>query len=151
MTRAQCIVVREKKLLMVQHRQDGVSYWCLPGGAVEEGEAPPEAALRELREECSVEGTLIRETSHLTYAEDDETYTYLVKIGDQVPRRGKDPELSEENQILIATAWLTLAEIPERDRTFLWAAGLLGIEPFFKEVVTWGSERSYPGLGTPAG
>lgn len=49
-TRAQCIVCREDKLLMVQHHYEGVRWWCLPGGAVEPGETEAQAALRELEE-----------------------------------------------------------------------------------------------------
>jgi len=54
MTRAQCIVVRGKQILMVKHRHEGMEWWCLPGGGVEAGESASTAALRELKEECSV-------------------------------------------------------------------------------------------------
>lgn len=146
MTRAQCIVYREERLLMVQHRQHGETWWCLPGGGVEPGETPAQAALRELGEECCVDGAIVRETSHLTYAGDDETYTFLVEIGDQVPQMGADPEFPGSEQVLSRVAWLALAEIAERDRTFLWAAGLLGVPPFLAQVSGWGDQISYPGL-----
>ncbi len=144
MTRAQCIVYRHNKLLMVKHRQNGQEWWCLPGGGVEAGETPAGAAIRELKEECCVKGVVIRQTSHLTYSSSDETYTFLVDIGDQVPHLGTDPEFQETGQILSDVKWMTLSEIPERDRAFLWAAGLLGIEAFLAEVSEWGDSISYP-------
>jgi 8-oxo-dGTP diphosphatase len=144
MARAQCIVHREDRLLMVKNRQDGVEWWCLPGGGIEAGETPAEAALRELQEECCVEGTVVRQTSHVTYSPTDQTYTFLVDIGDQTPHMGTDPEFLEDNQALAGVSWLALAEIPERDRAFLWAAGLLGIEAFFAQVSQWGDSISYP-------
>jgi hypothetical protein len=39
---------------------------------------------------------------------------------------------------------MALPEIPERDRAFLWAAGLMGIEEFLTEVSSWGNAISYP-------
>ena len=145
-TRAQCIVHRRNQILMVQHHhQNGDTWWCLPGGGVEQGETSAGAALRELREECCVDGVIIRETSHQTYAADDETYTFLVDIGDQTPHVGTDPELQADSQILADMRWVTLCQIPERDRAFLWAAGLLDVAEFAAEVSGWGDRVSYPG------
>jgi hypothetical protein len=58
---------------------------------------------------------------------------------------GSDPEFDREDQILADMRWLTLAEICERDRAYLWAAGLLSVPPFMDEVSSWGDETSYPG------
>ena len=66
MSRAQCIVCRDNRVLMVKHSQDGEEWWCLPGGGIEEEESPEEASLRELFEECSVRGRIVRPTSVVT-------------------------------------------------------------------------------------
>lgn len=129
---------------MVKHRQGNQEWWCLPGGGIEPGESPSEAALRELQEECRVRGDIIRETSVLRYGLNDEHYTYYVDIGDQEPCLGHDPEGDTKTHHLVDLAWLELREIPERDRAFLWAAGLMGIPEFFAELEQWGDDVSYP-------
>jgi 8-oxo-dGTP pyrophosphatase MutT (NUDIX family) len=131
---------------MVQLHPGDRTFWCLPGGRVERGETPAEAALRELEEECCVGGVIIRKTSHLVYSGEAETCTFLVDIGDQTPSLGHDPEAAEGKQApaLADLQWFRLSEIPERDRAFLWAAGLLGIAEFGAEVSEWADDVSYP-------
>lgn len=143
--RVQAIVVRDQRVLMVKHRSQGVEWWCLPGGALEVGETPRQGALRELQEECLVIGTIIRQTSSVCYAPDDQTISFLVEIGEQKPLLGTDPDVDAACQVLADLQWLRLAEIPERDRVFLWAAGLLAASGFLSEVQGWGDATSYPG------
>jgi 8-oxo-dGTP pyrophosphatase MutT (NUDIX family) len=145
MSRAQCIVYRIDQLLMVRLHVAGETWWCLPGGAIETGETPEEAALRELQEECRVQGAIVEQVSHQIYSEADQTYTFLVDIGDQVPQLGTDPEFEHTQPILVEMKWLRLSEIPERDRAYLWWAGLMGVPDFWKDVSGWGDELSYPG------
>jgi ADP-ribose pyrophosphatase YjhB (NUDIX family) len=129
---------------MTKNHQDGVEWWCLPGGGIEAGETPAQAALRELQEECCVGGVIVHQISHVTHFPDDQTFTFLVDIGDQTPRLGTDPEFQEDNQALAGVEWLTLAEIPERDRAFLWAAGLMNVDEFYAQLSQWGDSISYP-------
>jgi 8-oxo-dGTP pyrophosphatase MutT (NUDIX family) len=145
--RAQCLVIRENKILMVKHRQGGEEWWCLPGGAIEKGETPEEAAIRELKEECLIDGKVIRQTGYTAYSANDKSFTFEMDIGTQNPILGIDPDLPLGKQVLIDVQWLELSEIPERDRVYLWAAGLLGIGEFLSEVSGWGNDISYPGKG----
>lgn len=134
MSRAQCIVHRQKRILMVKHRHEGEEWWCLPGGRIETNETPEQAALRELWEECRVQGRVIRPTSVVTFAPNDQYYTYLIEIGTQAVSLGTDPELKENLPVLVDIAWIYLNELTERDRVFLWTAGLLTIPEFFEEI-----------------
>ena len=144
MSRAQAIVIRENKILMIKHKEITLEYWCLPGGGINEGENPEEATLRELKEECNVDGKIIRQTSIIFFNETDRHYTYLVDIDEQIPRIGYDPELKSDQQIISDMQWLSLKEIPERDRCYLWSSGLIGIESFINEINNWGNSISYP-------
>lgn len=145
--RSQAMVCRDGKLLLVEHILKGRDFFNLPGGGIEEGETPAEAALRELKEETGVEGKILRPLT-IEYKPDLESriFTFLVEIPkDAIPVRGIDPELPAEEQSIIGVRWLALHEIPERDRAYLFGAGLMRVPEFHDEVLTWGDrEISYP-------
>lgn len=58
--RAQVVLLRDHEILMVRLARPDRSFWVLPGGAIEEGESPEEAAVREVREETGLEVALER-------------------------------------------------------------------------------------------
>lgn len=140
--RAQCLITRENKILMVKHKQDGIEYFCLPGGGIEEEETPEEAAVRELKEECLVDGINLKLISSISH-DRHINYTFYADIGEQEPSLGEDPEV-KENPILIGVEWRTLNSICERDRAYMWAAGLFYADYFAKELDSWGDDISYP-------
>ncbi|MFC2094824.1 NUDIX domain-containing protein [Candidatus Bipolaricaulota bacterium] len=142
--RVQAIVVRGQRILMAKHRLQHVEFWCLPGGGLEKDETLEEGVLRELEEECNVQGHVLRLTSNLIEASGVESFTYLVDIGDQETSLGHDPEVDPKSPILVDLQWLALNEVPERDRAFLWQAGLMTIPGFLEQVEGWGDAISCP-------
>jgi 8-oxo-dGTP diphosphatase len=146
MSRAQALVVRKNKVLMVKHCEGNNSYWCLPGGGINKDEDPSVACLRELKEECNLTGAIIRKTSEINFGINESHFTFLIDIDNQEPTLGFDPELINSKQILQDVRWLELNEIPERDRAFLWSAGLLSIQQFIGIIEIWGNEISIPNL-----
>ncbi|UCC76260.1 MAG: NUDIX hydrolase [Anaerolineales bacterium] len=145
MTRVQGIIVRDRRILMAKHRYEGRVWWCLPGGSMAQDETPEEAVIRELEEECRVDAKVIQRISTLELKDGEQSITFLMDIGKQEPELGHDPEFEFDNQPLIDLKWLSLEEIPERDRVFLWASGLLVVDHFADEVQDWGDDISYPG------
>ena len=53
------VIVKDNAVLLVKEATGSYSgHWGLPKGYVDDGELPRDAALRELREECDVDGTV---------------------------------------------------------------------------------------------
>ncbi|MBZ4682870.1 MAG: 8-oxo-dGTP diphosphatase [Fusobacteriaceae bacterium] len=48
------ILVKDDKLLLIQHKKNGKEYWLLPGGGVDFGETMQEALKREFIEETNL-------------------------------------------------------------------------------------------------
>ncbi len=58
---ASCLIViddTEKVLLVKRNIEPKKGFWCLPGGFMELGETPEQAALRELKEETGLSGRI---------------------------------------------------------------------------------------------
>lgn len=145
--RSQALVYRGDKLLLVEHILKGRDFFTLPGGGIEEGETPAEAALRELEEEAGVKGKIVRPLT-VEYKPDMKSriFSFLVEIPeDAVPVTGSDPELPPEEQTIKSVKWLALNEIAERDRAYLFGAGLMRVPHFHDMVLLWGDDViSYP-------
>lgn len=119
-------VVRSGRVLLCKRATEPYAgCWSLPGGFVNPGEAPEEAARREAREEAGVETELIallglypssyRKDEWLTVA------TYLARSSGEPVADGKETS---------AVAWFSEGELPflpwnqeERVRAALWRAG----------------------------
>lgn len=144
--RSIALVVRQNKILSVRTYRHGAYINELPGGGIELGETPEEAALRELHEECGLVGIINRQLNVLHWKDGSTEYVYLIDVScEQQETIGFDPETPEgAEQSIKDVRWLSLDEFTERERAFLWAYGLLDVEGFFDEVLRWGEEISYP-------
>lgn len=52
--RGSVVLVNENKVALIKRVREGVTYFVLPGGGIEDGETPEEAAKREALEELGV-------------------------------------------------------------------------------------------------
>ena len=143
--RSVAIVVRNGAVLVEKTYYEGRYFYALPGGGIEEGESPEETALRELKEECGLDGKIIKPLNIVHKKDGSREYVYEIAVSEeQIAITGKDPELTEEEQVILEVCWLRLYEMSEKDRAFLWTYGLMEVEEFWDEVQSWGDEISYP-------
>ena len=145
--RSMALVVREDKILLIQTFRFNRFIWELPGGGIEPGETPQEAAIRELKEECGMDGTVARPLNTLHCKDGSVEHVFLVDVPrEQQPIVGMDPEVGpDREQSIINVCWKKLNELSEKDRAFLWSYGLMEVEPYFELVLSWGDAISYPG------
>lgn len=54
------IIVRDDKILLIEHVKNGHSYWLIPGGGLNYGETIEECAKREMKEETNLDISLDR-------------------------------------------------------------------------------------------
>ena len=143
--RSMALVTRGDKILLVRLFSEGREFYSLPGGGIEPGETPGQAALRELKEECGVDGTLLRPLNTLNLPDGSQEHVFLVAVPpEQEARTGSDPETPPDEQIIREACWRRLCELSEKDRAFLFSYGLLNVEGYFDLVISWGDRISWP-------
>ncbi|MDD5900696.1 MAG: NUDIX domain-containing protein [Lachnospiraceae bacterium] len=143
--RASAVITRGTSILMERVCYHGNRFYLVPGGGMEAGETPEETALRELFEECGVRGEIIRPLNVVNRLGGATEYFFEVRIPeDATPIRGYDPEEPEDCQPIEEVGWKRLDELPEKDRAWLFSAGILEIESIRNEVQSWGDIISYP-------
>ena len=110
-------VIRGRPMLAaIRPRGKPEGLWALPKGKIDPGERPEETAIREVREETGVEGTLVEKLG-------DVKYTYTRRGGERVfkivsfyllrARLGRIGRIDDAMRIEVEEArWLPLDEAP---------------------------------------
>jgi 8-oxo-dGTP pyrophosphatase MutT (NUDIX family) len=76
--RAAIVLLEDGAVALIERVRDGRRYYLFPGGGVEHGETPEEAATREAREELGLEVEIVRLVAHATFQGSEQRY-YLAR------------------------------------------------------------------------
>jgi ADP-ribose pyrophosphatase YjhB (NUDIX family) len=129
------VIVDGSRILLAHWNENGRSGWTLPGGGLEEGEDPAEAAVREIREETGYVGELdelLGIDSHIVAADDriDASGRALHALRIVYRARVVAGDLTnEEDGSTDEASWFELDEVPTLHRVGLVdiALGMAGL------------------------
>lgn len=107
---ATCVVVtadRSQLLLVKRNVEPKAGWWCLPGGFMELGETPEEAALRELTEETGISGKIDRLLG--VCSDSSPQYDTVLMVGYLAPHTGEEPIAGDDAE---EVRWFSFDKIP---------------------------------------
>lgn len=80
-TRAGIILIENDKVALIERHRAGLDYYVFPGGGVDEGETPEQAAIREAREELGVEVAIKQKVAIIHFDLSTQVYFLVERVG----------------------------------------------------------------------
>jgi ADP-ribose pyrophosphatase YjhB (NUDIX family) len=112
----------ENKVLLVRQSHEGKDIWMLPGGAIEAHENAEEAAIREVREETSLDisiGPMLWQVEEVSETRGQRFVNiFLAEAIDGEAVLGSDPEFDSEHQVLREMRYFAREEIPALEHVY---------------------------------
>ncbi len=115
--RAAVVIVENGRVALIERVRDRRTYFKFPGGRVESGESPQQAAVREAYEELGVSVEL-RDLISVTYRDGREQRFYLASITGGTFGTGRGTEMMKSGTTSKGTyrpVWVDLTSLTELD------------------------------------
>ena len=111
--RAAGIIIQDGKILLLHRQKDGKVYYIIPGGGIEAGETPEQAAKREIKEETNLDVEIGELISKFNGGYGYPEYFFLAEnIQGEARLGGEELQKNcEENHYAIA--WIPLDKLKE--------------------------------------
>lgn len=111
--RASVIIIRDNKVILIQRIKSGTEYYVLPGGGIESGESPEQAAIREAKEELSIDIVIDRLLLVDTnFMGGGENYFFLASSSDEEVVLGGEERAAMNEQNQYHLIWENINELP---------------------------------------
>lgn len=117
--RAGVVLIEDGKVALIERHRAGRHYFVFPGGGVDAGETPEQAAIREMEEETGLRVTVLRKLAEVHFGLSEQVY-YLVDRLDGEFGTGTGVELTDSDpddptEGIYIPIWMPLEELTRHD------------------------------------
>lgn len=121
--RAGIILIQDNKVALIERHRAGLDYFVFPGGGVNDGESPEQAAIREAMEELGVEVDIQRKVAEVKVGLESRHVYFLVEqtggefgtgVGEEYT--GSDPYSPEEG--IYVPIWMPIEELAHHQNIY---------------------------------
>ena len=115
--RAGIVLIQDHKVALIERHRAGLNYFVFPGGGVDEGESPEQAAIREAMEELGIEVAIRQKVAEIQLGQKSRQVYFLVEqtggefgTGAGEEYTDADPASSEEG--IYIPVWMPIDQLP---------------------------------------
>ncbi len=115
-TRSAIILIEEDKLALIERHRAGLHYFAFPGGGVDEGECPEQAAIREAEEELGIVVEIKQKVVEVLFNKNIQYYFLAEKLSGEFGT-GTGEEYGEYNPAhgTYHPVWMPLVDVPNNN------------------------------------
>ena len=115
--RAGIVLIQDGKVALIERHRAGMDYFVFPGGGVDEGESPEQAAVREAMEELGIEVSIKQKIAEIQLGQKSRQVYFLVEqtggeFGTGVGEEYTDSDPDSPEQGVYIPIWMPIDELP---------------------------------------
>ncbi len=115
--RAGIVLIQDGKVALIERHRAGLDYFVFPGGGLDEGETPEQAAVREAMEELGVEVAIKRKIVEIQFGQKSRQVYFLVEqaggeFGTGVGEEYTDSNPDDPEEGIYIPIWMPIHELP---------------------------------------
>lgn len=121
-TRAGVVLIEDNKVALIERHRAGLDYFVFPGGGVEEGESPEQAAVREAIEELGVEVAIKQKVAEILVETSTQIYFLVERVagefGTGTGEEFIDSDPSDPYEGIYIPIWMPIEELSQRGNVY---------------------------------
>jgi 8-oxo-dGTP diphosphatase len=114
--RAGIVLIKDNKVALIERHRAGLHYFVFPGGGVNEGESPEQAAVREAMEELGIEVVIKQKVAEIQLESKSRQVYYLVdqiggEFGTGIGEEYTDSDPQDPDEGIYTPIWMPIGEL----------------------------------------
>ena len=121
--RAGIVLIQNNKVALIERHRAGLDYFVFPGGGMDEGETPEQAAIRESMEELGIEVAIQKKIAEIQLGQKSRQIYFLVEqvggvFGTGVGEEYTDSDPNDPDEGIYVPIWMPIDELPQHPKVF---------------------------------
>jgi len=122
-TRAGIVLIQGDKVALIERHRAGLDYYVFPGGGVDEGETPEQAAVRETMEELGVEVSIKQKVAEILIGQKSKQVYFLVdqvggEFGSGTGEEYTDADPNDPGEGIYIPIWMPIDALPMHEKIY---------------------------------